>query len=179
MGITDNFLLKLGVVALLTGIWLKPPVVEKVEAEPVKPVIQSIQYEFEQKDKHCLAVMIYGEARSETFYGKSGVAYVALNRYQSGHYNSVCQVVVNANQFHAFANSNLRVAALNQQTPKNVNTDSWEESKKVATLAYDEVIPDPTKGATYFLNPRKIKQMPRWVHKLKRTVVIDNHHFYG
>ncbi len=173
----DDLVLKIGVLAVAFALWIKPQT--EIEAATPSPIIKTAQLELEERDKHCLAVMVYGEAESETFYGKAGVAWTALNRYDRGHYNSVCGVVLQHNQFHAFRDTSLVKAATSSSSPKNADRKEWEESVKVASLAYDGVIPDPTKGSTYFVNPKKLKGQPKWLKKLTKKVIIDNHHFYG
>ena len=165
-------------VALLViavGLLFKPPErpinVTVVPAPEARLEIEDMYTE----DKHCLAVMIYGEARGESFYGKAAVAWVALNRYDKLPYNSVCDVVVKKHQFTSVVGK-LKQAALAGFNPaKNAE---WLESQQVAELAFDNVIPDPTKGATHFLNPAKLKALPKWAKVFEKTVVIENHHFF-
>jgi spore germination cell wall hydrolase CwlJ-like protein len=172
----DNFILKVAVLCVLFGI--------SVKGAPNKPIVYAIEdpklvveASSEQKDKHCLAVMIYGEAKGENFYGKSAVAWTAINRYDRMPYNSICSVVLARNQYHAFNRHTYVVAAIKGSPP--ANDESWEESKKVAELAYNGVLPDPTKGSTHFVNPKKLKFKPKWLSKLKLKAIIESHTFYG
>lgn len=164
-------LIGLFVVALAIG-WKPQPA--KVVVVPI-PESKIQVVELNAEDKHCLAVMIYGEARGESFYGKAAVAWVALNRYDNYPYSSVCEVITKTHQFTSIRGK-LRQAALTGEPP--VENRAWEESVKVAELAYDNVIPDPTKGATHFLNPAKLRFLPKWARKFEKTIVIEHHHFF-
>lgn len=188
----DDFVGKVGICVVAFALWIKPvtqvtasysaaelPPIEVVKQEPT---INEAQLEAEAKDKHCLAVMVYGEARGENFYGKAAVAWVAMNRYQNLPYNTMCQVVLDTDQFQAFDNKNFVVDATTGRAPSRANEKdeaSWQESQKVAELTYDEIIPDPTYGAQYFINPKKMKRKAIWLRKFRQKVVIENHHFYG
>lgn len=166
----DNFILGVGVLSLLFGFAVKEP------AKAAETVLTPVE-NFDAKDQHCLAVMIYGEARGENFYGKSAVAWTAVNRLDRMPYNGLCHVVLSG-QYHALKKHDYRVAATTGKAPRKYNTVAWEESQKVAKLVYQDTIPDPTKGATHFVNPKKLKHRPQWTRKLKKTVVIESHEFY-
>jgi N-acetylmuramoyl-L-alanine amidase len=185
----DDLVSKIGVGAIALALWLKP-VTEitasysdiqqpMAEVSQPAPTVNEAQLEAEKKDIHCLAVMIYGEARGENFYGKAGVAWVAYNRYQKLPYDSICKVIMDTSQFHALQNTRFFTAVVNQKTPQSVNIKAWKESQKVAELVYNEIIPDPTLGSLYFVNPAKLKGKVLWLRKFKRKAAIENHHFYG
>jgi spore germination cell wall hydrolase CwlJ-like protein len=40
-------------------------------------------------------------------------------------------------------------------------------------------IPDPTYGATHYLNPTIVKTMPKWALGRSPICAIGNHHFYA
>jgi len=137
-----------------------------------------------EKEKQCLAAMVFGEARGESFYGKVGVAYTAINRYETGRYLTMCAVVLDTHQYTSFSvRPNLvGVATDPDRKPKiknKIEEEAWEESKLVAELVYDDIIPDPTKGATHFLAPKKLKKLPKWARVYTKTAQIENHTFYS
>ena len=174
-----------GLLLLAFALWIKPVSnlganVLVYTAPPTDIVVaETANEEAERKDKHCLAVMIYGEAGIDTFYGKAGVAWTAMNRFLKYPYSSLCQVVLKEEQFKAMKKSVYRQAVVYQTAPKGANPRNWEESVRVAELVYEDIIPDPTKGAQYFVNPKKLEGYPDWLRKLKKTVSIDSHNFYG
>lgn len=170
-------LVGLFVVVLAFG-WKPPPtkvVIVPAPAEEAIQVVETSPQELNLEDKHCLAVMIYGEARGESFYGKAAVAWVALNRFDNHPYSSVCDVITKGHQFTSIQGK-LKQSVLSGSPP--AQNKAWEESTRVAELAYDNVIPDPTEGATHFLNPTKLKFLPRWARKFEKTIVIGRHHFF-
>lgn len=157
------------------------------QIKETKYVIYEEQEEKEdlyEKEKQCLAAMIFGEARGESFYGKVGVAYTAINRYETGRYLTMCAVVLDTHQYTSFSvRPNLvRVATNPEKRPilrNYLEEEAWTESKLVAELVYDDIIPDPTKGATHFLAPKKLKTLPKWARVYTKTIQIENHTFYS
>lgn len=175
----DSKLLMFAACCLLFGCLVKEPPPPKVYPSPEATIVVVEHEDFSDVEKHCLAVMVYGEAEGESFQGKLGVAYVALNRYNTGKYEDICQVVLKTQQFKAVKKERFHEAIINKSTPRLANIRAWEESKEVANLVYDVKIPDPTKGALYFLNPHKLRAFPKWAYKLKKTAVIGRHYFYA
>lgn len=174
----DKFLLGVAVACLGFALYVKEPIVKEVTIVPAVEAQALVANDTtpQIKDKHCLAVMVYGEARGESFYGKAAVAWTALNRYDTLPYNDICAVVLAKSQYVALSKPNLAYSAKSLKPP--TDSPEWRESQKVAELAYDNIIPDPTKGATHFVNPRKLKHTPKWVRTFKLTTRIDNHTFY-
>lgn len=178
-------LTKASIMFIALALWIKPVTnlgadVQVYAAQPTHTiVVETANEEAVRKDKHCLAVMIYGEAGIDTFYGKAGVAWTAMNRFLNYPYSSLCQVIMREEQFKAMKKSLYRLAAVNQTAPKGASKRNWEESVRVAELVYEDIIPDPTKGAEYFVNLKKLQGYPSWLRKLRKTVSIDSHTFYG
>lgn len=178
-------LTKKALILLALAFWIKPVtnIGANVQAYPAPStdqiVVNSANLEAEKRDKHCLAVMIYGEAGIDTFYGKAGVAWAAMNRFlKYENYSSLCQVILEEEQFKAIKKSVYKFAIATQTAPRGANKRNWEESVRIADLVYNEVIPDPTKGAEYFVNPKNLQGRPVWLRKLQKTVSIDSHNFY-
>lgn len=178
-------LTKCSIMFLALALWIKPVTNQGAEVQVYsdKPidtiVVETANQEAERKDKHCLAVMIYGEAGVDTFYGKAGVAWTAMNRFLNYPYSSLCQVIMEEEQFKAMKKPLYRLAVINQTAPKGALKRNWEESVRIAELVYEDIIPDPTKGAEYFVNPKRLREYPSWLRKLRKTVSIDSHNFYG
>lgn len=132
----------------------------------------------------CLATMVYGEARGESFTGKVAVAYTALNRATT---KTLCQVVLAPKQYSIFNNNPaLKIAAtslhIEPKQKNNIDEDSWEESKRVAHLVAKRLIKDPTQGATHYFAPKlmaiKKYKYPKWISQYTLVAVIDQHRFY-
>lgn len=184
-GKMESLVSKTTIAIIGLALWLKPVTqvtanyVEPSFTKPIVTMYQSpIEKRVQEKDIHCLAVMVYGEARGENFYGKAGVAWVAYNRYQNTYSENMCDIVTETKQFQALNNYIYYNAAITEVVPTKPESLEWIESKKVAELVYNEVIPDPTKGSTHFVNPNKLVRKPNWLKKLTKKMVIENHTFY-
>jgi spore germination cell wall hydrolase CwlJ-like protein len=117
----------------------------------------------DRREVYCLAQNVYHEARGEPRVGQAAVANVTINRaHKRG--KTVCEVVFEPSQF-SWASSN----------PPRADQDAWHQAVEIAGMTYAGLIPDQTKGATYFYEFRKVK--PAWASKYKVTRVIAKHKF--
>lgn len=124
------------------------------------------------KDVACVAQAVQGEAGNQSFEGKVAVAHVILNRTRDERFpDTACAVVRQKGQFDYIPN----IKWLNKEKPE-VEQQMFE-SVKAAVAAINGEIPDPTKGALYFANP-KIAGDQAWLRNLKKLVKIDDHWFY-
>ena len=143
------------------------------------------KYNARSKTIHCLATMIYGEARSESTRGQIGVAYTAKNRTKNK--DTICNEVVKPYQYSVF-NGNpilIKVALNPDMMPRLTNatdSDSWEDAKLVAEAVYNGTVTDPTHGATHYLSPKLMKKqrlkMPKWAKRSRVIAIIENHKFF-
>ena len=123
-----------------------------------------------------LSATVAMEAEGESYTGKLGVAYVAVNRADEED-KSIDEVVLKPFAFSAW-NTRGRKHRL-QEIPEQ----AWFESEKAAASAYYEIEPDPTHGATHYLNialTRRLRggSLPAWVGRLQKTTVIGQHTFF-
>ena len=120
----------------------------------------------ELKEVNCLAYAIYHEARGEPRLGQEAVANVVINRTKYDEYpKTVCKVVYQPSQF-----SNIEGVRPDKES------EQWKVAVEVATFTYLGLIDDPTYGAVYYYNPKKVKQ-PWWARKKVVTATIANHKF--
>ena len=116
------------------------------------------------------------EAEGESYKGKLAVAYVAINR--ASHYNqTIDQVVLKPFAFSAW-NTRGRKHMMSA-----IPESAWWDSEKAAASAYYSIEPDPTYGATHYLNIALTRQLrggslPAWVGRLQKTTVIGQHTFF-
>jgi spore germination cell wall hydrolase CwlJ-like protein len=141
---------------------------------PIKSTYSALT-EDAKKQVTCLAENIYFEAGHEPIEGQKAVAFVTLNRVQSGYADDICGVVKqktgNTCQFswycdHTFTSRSLTM----KQTPL------YNEILQLATnvfLNFDRM-KDVTNGATYY-HADYVK--PGWT-KLKKETQIGRHIFY-
>ena len=142
----------------IVGLYLAIPETK----EPLKKI------EAKTEDIICLAKNIYHEARGESFIGQAAVAFVTLNRVKSpGFPSSVCKVVYSNNAFSW---------TILHKTKPIRDGSAWEKAVRVARLALQDEITDPTSGATHY-HATYVK--PYWSKKLTKLIRIDNHIFYS
>lgn len=123
-----------------------------------------------------LAATVKMEAEDQPQEGKLAVAYVVMNRVRQKH-KSITDIVL----------QRLAFSAWNADSPTRQRLDEWTEELwddcfKASVAAYYQLVPDPTKGATHYLNEaltRKIRggTLPPWVEAMTKTVVIGQHTF--
>lgn len=132
----------------------------------------------------CLATMVYGEARGESFKGKVAVAHTALNRAIK---KTVCQVVLAPKQYSIFNNNpKLKAVALDakaEPTLRNLmDKSTWEDSKKAAAAALAGISTDPTNGSTHYISDTVMKlkgyKYPKWSKQFEVTIIIEKHRFF-
>lgn len=126
----------------------------------------------EPADVACVALNVYHEARGEGPVGMAAVAHVTLNRTEDGRFPSEpCAVVTQRSgrscQFGwTCRDEPLRIA----------DRSKFREAIGVAVRAILGQVPDPTRGALYFLPLRD--GIPAWARRLRETTVIGGHRFF-
>ena len=141
---------------------------------PFKASFNSLDKET-QKQITCLADNIYFEAAHEPLDGKKAVAFVTINRLQTGNYaNDICGVVHQKTgstcQFSWFCDKKI--------TDRRLTIRDTSLYNEIRQLAVNMVInferqEDVTKGATYY---HADYVNPRW--KLEKVDQIGTHIFY-
>ena len=141
---------------------------------PFKVSFNSLDKET-QKQITCLADNIYFEAAHEPLDGKKAVAFVTINRLQTGNYaNDICGVVHQKTgsvcQFSWYCES--------KHTNNRLTIRDTSLYNEIRQLAVNMVInferqEDVTKGATYY---HADYVNPRW--KLEKVDQIGTHIFY-
>ena len=115
----------------------------------------------------CLAEAVYYEARGEPTQGRAAVAYVVLNRAESGEFpETPCAVVAEGCQFSYRCDG--RPEALAVRADRDA---AFATAKAVLTGA----VADPTNGALFF-HAGHIQ--PGWFESRTRIGEIGNHVFY-
>ena len=115
----------------------------------------------------CLAEAVYYEARGEPTQGRAAVAYVVLNRAESGKFpETPCAVVAEGCQFSYRCDG--RPEALAVRADRDA---AFATAKAVLTGA----VADPTNGALFF-HASRIR--PGWFETRARVGKIGNHVFY-
>lgn len=129
------------------------------------------------KDRDLMIRTIIGEAANEGPRGQAAVAHVILNRAAAGRYGSTpSQVVLAPNQFEPWST---RSKELMGYKP---NSASYQNIGDIVDMAAAGDIPDPTNGATHFLNADIVRQrrggsLPDWA--ASPVAKIGGHTFYA
>ena len=115
----------------------------------------------------CLAEAVYYEARGEPTQGRAAVAYVVLNRAESGKFpETSCAVVAEGCQFSYRCDG--RPEALAVRADRDA---AFATAKAVLTGA----VADPTNGAR---SSTPAASVPGWFETRARVGKIGNHVFY-
>jgi spore germination cell wall hydrolase CwlJ-like protein len=108
----------------------------------ILPEARELQ-ESDRREFLCLALNIYFEARGESPSGKAAVAYVVINRRDSGRFApTICSVVWQRSQF------SWTVRPVGSLVPREQAV--WETCQRIALAVLARQTKDPTSGALYF-----------------------------
>ena len=129
-----------------------------------------------EQELFLMVMTVAMEAEGESYRGKLAVAHVIMNRAYQKNRNIIAVV------FKPYAFSAWNTRGGRQRQIPGIADMIWDEAEKAAISAYYEIEPDPTYGATHYLNiplTRRIRggTLPKWVNKLKKTAVIGQHTF--
>jgi hypothetical protein len=117
------------------------------------------------------------EASGETEIGKVAVAYVVLNRKKSGRWgDNIKAVVTSPGQFEPWMTRRTAIEGLSPDDPR------YQGAAIIADAVLTGQTPDPTAGATHFLNPvivrvRRGGSLPSWASGKGQP--IGRHVFYS
>ena len=145
----------------------KLPITELGQAVP--------NYEPEERD--YLIRTIAFEASGEPDEGKAAVAFVILNRKRSGRWgDNIKDVVMHPWQFEPWMTRRKEMEKLSLDDPR------YQSAARIADAVLTGQIPDPTAGATHFLNPTVVRQrrsgsLPSWARGEGQP--IGRHTFYS
>lgn len=136
-------------------------------------------YELRQvvDERDYLIRTIAFEASGETEVGKVAVAYVVLNRKKSGRWGgNIKAVVTSAGQFEPWMTRRKDIEGLSPNDPR------YQIAAIIADAVLSGQAPDPTAGATHFLNPTIVRErrggsLPSWASGEGRP--IGRHTFYS
>jgi spore germination cell wall hydrolase CwlJ-like protein len=127
-------------------------------------------------DRDYLIRTIAFEASGESATAKIAVAYVILNRKKSGRWgDNIKAVVTQPGQFEPWETKRTEIEGLSPDDPR------YKSAAVVADAVLSGQTPDPTAGATHFLNPTIVRErrggeLPSWAHG--EGLPIGNHTFY-
>jgi N-acetylmuramoyl-L-alanine amidase len=132
---------------------------------------------YDSKERDYLIRTIVFEASGEPEEGKAAVAFVILNRERSGRWgDNIEEVVTQAWQFEPWMTRRDEMEKLSPDDPR------YESAAIIADTVLSGQMPDPTAGATHFLNPVVVRQrrggsLPLWARGDGKP--IGRHTFYS
>jgi spore germination cell wall hydrolase CwlJ-like protein len=146
---------------------VKPPIAELSQAVP----------SLEPQDRDYLIRTIVFEASDEPDEGKAAVAHVILNRQKSGRWgDNIKGVVTHPWQFEPWMTRRREMEKLSPDDPR------YQNAARIVGAVLTGQMPDPTAGATHFLNPTVVRQrrggsLPSWARGEGQA--IGRHIFYS
>lgn len=109
--------------------------------------------ELSARDRDLMIRTILGEAANEGPQGQAAVAHVILNRAAAGSYGgkSPSEVVLAPKQFEPWTTRAKELLAIKPNDP------AYRETSDILDMVTGGDVPDPTNGATHFLNAQVVK----------------------
>jgi N-acetylmuramoyl-L-alanine amidase len=141
-----------------------------------------------ERDIDALARTLWAEARGEGLTGMEAVACVIINRHivsiqENGFWWSENKDEIPDNTIEAVCRDPWQFSCWNKNDPNldkllSLTPDDrlFAVALKIAEDAIDGKIPDITRGATHYYNPKAVKS-PEWADG-KPLCIIGKHHFY-
>jgi spore germination cell wall hydrolase CwlJ-like protein len=132
---------------------------------------------YNAEDRDYMIRTIAFEASDESDEGKAAVAHVILNRTKSGRWgDSIKDVVTDPWQFEPWMTRREEMEKLSLDDPR------YRNAARIADAVLSGQMPDPTAGATHFLNPTVVRQrrdgsLPSWARGEGQP--IGRHTFYS
>jgi N-acetylmuramoyl-L-alanine amidase len=150
---------------------------ETLDAKPPIPELGEAGLNYEPEERDYLIRTIVFEASGEPEEGKAAVAYVILNRKRSGRWgDNIKEVVMHPWQFEPWMTRRKEMEKLSPDDPR------YQSAARIADAVLTGQMPDPTAGATHFLNPTVVRQrrggsLPSWARGEGQA--IGRHTFYS
>ncbi len=153
----------------------KSPIPEAHPGPPNRAQVQPLP-SYDAEDRDYVIRTIAFEAAGEPEEGKAAVAHVILNRKRTGIWGeTVRDVVTDPWQFEPWMTRRKEVESLSPSDPR------YRDAALIADAVLSGQMPDPTAGATHFLNPDVVRNrrggtLPAWAQGEGQP--IGKHTFY-
>jgi Cell Wall Hydrolase len=151
--------------------------VETADTKSPLTELRQVVPNYSAEDRDYLIRTIAFEASDESDEGKAAVAHVILNRTKSGRWgDSIKDVVTHPWQFEPWMTRREEMEKLSLDDPR------YRNAARIADAVLSGQMPDPTAGATHFLNPTVVRQrrggsLPSWARGEGQP--IGRHTFYS
>ena len=150
---------------------------DTVDSKMPIPELDQAVSNYDPVERDYLIRTIAFEASGEPEEGKAAVAHVILNRKKSGRWgDNIKDVVTRPWQFEPWTTRRTEMEQLSPDDPR------YQDAARIAEGVITGRIPDPTAGATHFLNPTIVRQrrggsLPSWARGEGQS--IGRHTFYS
>ena len=136
----------------------------------------AISHQDEIKQRHCLALNIYHEARGEPLDGQYAVAEVTMNRVASKRYpETICEVVFEK-RWDSIRERYVGAFSWTEISPAfDGNTQAWQKARLVAAKVFNSEAESRVQDAIFY-HARYIR--PSWSRKKTVVARIGRHIFY-
>jgi spore germination cell wall hydrolase CwlJ-like protein len=149
---------------------------ETADAKPSIPELSQAIPNYPEERDYLIRTIAF-EASDEPDEGKAAVAHVILNRKRIGGWgDNIKDVVTRPWQFEPWMTRRTEMEKLSPDDPR------YQDAARVADAVLTGQTPDPTAGATHFLNPTVVRQrrggsLPSWARGEGQP--IGRHTFYS
>jgi spore germination cell wall hydrolase CwlJ-like protein len=147
----------------------------ETDAKPFIPELSQVIPNYPEERDYLIRTIAF-EAPDEPDEGKAAVAHVILNRKRSGNWgDNIKDVVTRPWQFEPWMTRRTDMERLSPDDPR------YQDAARIADAVLAGQMPDPTAGATHFLNPTIVRQrrggsLPSWARGEGQP--IGRHTFY-
>jgi N-acetylmuramoyl-L-alanine amidase len=159
-----------------------PPAALQATAESVDVILPISELgaaipHYDPEERDYLIRTIVFEASGEPEKGKAAVAFAIINRERSGTWgDDIEDVVTQPWQFEPWMTRRREIEKLSRDDPR------YRSAARIADIVLSGQMPDPTAGATHFLNPVIVRQrrggsLPSWARGEGHP--IGRHTFYS
>lgn len=156
----------------------QPPTVSAI---PHQPAQSSAVLSHQQiADAYVVVSTLYLEARGEGEKGMQAVMNVIMNRAK-GDFSKAKDVVLKPKQFSCWNGISNPVQTTANMMKKErdgslKDLKQYNQAIKIVDAAMKKKLTDITGGADHYYNPKK--ENPSWAKKMKRTIIVGDHHFH-
>jgi spore germination cell wall hydrolase CwlJ-like protein len=118
-----------------------------------------------------LAEAIYHEGRGEPEIGQVGIGYVILNRVESRYFPDTIPAVIKQGCHFTYRCDGSFKRGVD-------DLKAFQKAMLIAERLLNDEYEDPTKGANHYLNPKKVRNTPKWARQYQHVATIGNHKFH-
>lgn len=159
----------------------------RTRAVPIRDTAPSVDPDRQEEELdagHCLAVALWGEGRGGTTEDRLWIGFTLVRGAGKKDICSALQIPWRVTSITK--NTQLRsILGKRDQTPDlptKLDRKVWTDCLLLASAILAKKQPDPTKGATHFLNPevtlKKYGKLPTWYYEYELVGEVGDHEYF-